>query len=47
MLEMQPEVDLSSRPRVPEFHGDLGVRGKMSWKWTGAVRAEGVDSTDR
>ena len=28
-------------------HGDLDVRNNMSWKWTDAVRAEGVDSTDR
>ena len=46
VLEMIPEVDLSSRPSAG-VHGDLSVRGKMSRKWTDAVCAEGVDATDR
>ena len=45
VLGVLSEVDLSSRSAG--VHGDLSVRGKMSRKCTDAVRAEGVDSTDR
>ena len=37
-------LDWGSSARV---HGDLSVRDILSRKWTDAVRAEGVDSTDR
>ena len=46
LLEMPPEVDLSFRPPCWSSWR-LGCEGKMSRKWTDAVRAEGVDSTDR
>ena len=36
VLEMPPEVDLSSTLRVPDYD-DLGVRGMMSRKRTDAV----------
>ena len=45
VLEMLPEVRSVFQISSDGVHGDLSVRGKMSRKWTDAVRAEGVDST--
>ena len=50
VLEMPPEVDLSYRPRVPKFMGTWVWEGDLDIlprKWTDAVRAQGVDPTDR
>ena len=50
VLEVPPDIDLPYRLRVPEFtetrvwEGDPDI---LPRKWTDAVRAQGVDPTDR